>query len=180
MSWADNDRRDAYEAASAGQSIPVLLCFRWMTPHIYSSDATAAQQSLPDRWAGNWLLAAATPPGTSVVIGSPLPPEHAVAPRRAPVRSGSSGLLRPRRPGSRSAMPGTRPKRRQTRLGTKWESRALTWARYGSILLACASFHLRKHESVPVARLWMHSWGSRGRRFKSGRPDQNARPLSQQ
>jgi hypothetical protein len=24
----------------------------------------------------------------------------------------------------------------------------------------------------------MHSWGSRGRRFKSGRPDQNTRPLT--
>ena len=22
-----------------------------------------------------------------------------------------------------------------------------------------------------VAEMWMHSWGSRGRRFKSGRPD---------
>ena len=58
-----------------------------------------------------------------------------------------------------------------TPLGTNWESRALTWARYGSVLLACARLDLRKRRNSLVAPLGMHSWGSRGRRFKSGRPD---------
>ena len=31
--------------------------------------------------------------------------------------------------------------------------------------------HLRKYGHALVAGMWMHSWGSRGRRFKSGRPD---------
>ena len=31
--------------------------------------------------------------------------------------------------------------------------------------------HLRKHGNDLVAGLWILSWGSRGRRFKSGRPD---------
>ena len=60
-------------------------------------------------------------------------------------------------------------------LGTEWEPRALTMALCGSLLLACARLHLRKRRNSLMARLWMHSWGSRGRRFKSGRPDAGQR-----
>jgi len=35
-------------------------------------------------------------------------------------------------------------KQRRLWLGTKWESRALTAARYGSFLLTCALVHLRR------------------------------------
>ena len=44
--------------------------------------------------------------------------------------------------------------------------------------LACSPVrgpHLRKRRNSLVARLWMLSWGSRGRRFKSGRPDAGQR-----
>ena len=60
---------------------------------------------------------------------------------------------------------------RPTNKGMKWEPHALTTARYGSVLLLCVLPHLRRYEDVLVAGTWMHSWGSRGRRFKSGRPD---------
>jgi hypothetical protein len=56
-------------------------------------------------------------------------------------------------------------------LGTKWEQPALMMALCGSLLLACARLHLRKHRIVLVAGMWVLSGGSRGRRFKSGRPD---------
>jgi hypothetical protein len=62
-------------------------------------------------------------------------------------------------------------------LGTKWESLALSRALHGSVLLACARCHLREHGSSLVAGMGMLSWGSRGRRFKSGRPDAGQRPL---
>ena len=71
---------------------------------------------------------------------------------------------------------------RQRRLGTKWESPALVRALRGSILLTCARLHVRKREDDLAARIRMHGWGSRGRRFKSGRPDHclaGQRPLRQ-
>jgi len=57
------------------------------------------------------------------------------------------------------------------RLGTNWEPHALTAARYGFVLLPYALPHLRNYENVLVAGMWLHSWGSRGRRVKSGRPN---------
>ena len=60
---------------------------------------------------------------------------------------------------------------RQVWLGTKWESRALVSALCRSVLLTCARLHLQKHGDDLVAGIGMLSWGSRGRRFKSGRPD---------
>jgi hypothetical protein len=65
---------------------------------------------------------------------------------------------------------GPTPTRRR-RLGTKWESRALARALHSSIPLTCARVHLRKYEPDLVVAIGMHGWGSRGRRFKSGRPD---------
>jgi hypothetical protein len=53
----------------------------------------------------------------------------------------------------------------------KWESRALAGALCRSVLLTCARLHLQEHGHNLVAEMWMLSWGSRGRRFKSGRPD---------
>jgi hypothetical protein len=38
-------------------------------------------------------------------------------------------------------------------------------------LLTCALSDLPRRTSVEVVASGMHSWGSRGRRFKSGRPD---------
>ena len=69
---------------------------------------------------------------------------------------------------------------RKRRLGTKWESPALVRALRGSILLTCARLHVRKREDDLAARIWMHGWGSRGRGFKSRRPDagQKADPSS--
>src|SRR5579859_42489 len=85
---------------------------------------------------------------------------------------GGSGLLRPRRSGPRSAMPGTGHKQRQWRLGTKWESRVLVSARSAALVCSLVrGLQLRKQGSSLVATIGMHSWGSRGRRFKSGRPD---------
>jgi hypothetical protein len=57
------------------------------------------------------------------------------------------------------------------RVGTAWEPLALRTARSGSRLLTCASLHLRKRISMRVRVTCMHSWGSRGRGFKSRRPD---------
>jgi len=57
------------------------------------------------------------------------------------------------------------------RLGTKWESRALARALHSSIPLTCARVHLRKYGPDLVVAIGTHGWGSRGRRFKSGRPD---------
>jgi hypothetical protein len=57
------------------------------------------------------------------------------------------------------------------RLGTKWESRALARALHSSIPLTCARVHLWKYGPDPVVAIGMHGWGSRGGRFKSGRPD---------
>jgi hypothetical protein len=65
---------------------------------------------------------------------------------------------------------GPTPTRRR-RPGTKWESRALARALHSSIPLTCARVHLRKYEPDLVVAIGMHGWGSRGRRFKSGRPD---------
>ena len=56
-------------------------------------------------------------------------------------------------------------------LGTKWESRALVSALCRSVLLTCARPSPAETRSALVAGMWIHSWGSRGRRFKSGRPD---------
>jgi hypothetical protein len=56
-------------------------------------------------------------------------------------------------------------------LGTNWEPRALTDEFYGSRLLVCAGLHLRELENGLVAGIGMHAWGSRGRGFKSRRPD---------
>ena len=56
-------------------------------------------------------------------------------------------------------------------LGTKWESPALVTALYRSILLTCARCHLQEHGSAWWWGWGMHGWGSRGRRFKSGRLD---------
>ena len=60
-----------------------------------------------------------------------------------------------------------------TRLGpgTNWEPPALMMALRGSVLLTCARLHVLKYGSALVAGMWMLSWGSSGRRFKSGRPD---------
>jgi hypothetical protein len=53
----------------------------------------------------------------------------------------------------------------------RWERLLLGGAlnRFG--VLPCAPSNLRRWMSVEAAALRMHSWGSRGRRFKSGRPD---------
>ena len=55
--------------------------------------------------------------------------------------------------------------------GNEVESRALVSALCRSVLLTCAWLHLQEHGHDLVAGMWMHSWGSRGRRLKSGRPD---------
>jgi hypothetical protein len=78
----------------------------------------------------------------------------------------------PRRSGRSGAMPGTGPE----------SSRSSGWERSGNhgcsyvrpAALVCSlvrGLQLRKQGSALVAGMWMHSWGSRGRRFKSGRPD---------
>jgi hypothetical protein len=63
------------------------------------------------------------------------------------------------------------------RLGTKWELPALVTALCGSVLLTCARRDLRDRDSDLVVGIGMHGWGSRGRRFKSGRPDAAQSPL---
>ena len=57
------------------------------------------------------------------------------------------------------------------RLGTRWEPPALVTAPGGFVPLTCAPLHLQKHSGVLAAEKRVHAWGSRGRRFKSGRPD---------
>jgi hypothetical protein len=57
------------------------------------------------------------------------------------------------------------------RLGTKWEPRALARPVHSSIPLTCARVYLEKYGPNLVVGIRMHGWGSRGRRFKSGRPD---------
>jgi hypothetical protein len=67
----------------------------------------------------------------------------------------------------------------QRRAGVAWNengNHGRSCARSGA--LACSPVrgpHLRKRRNSLVARLWMLSWGSRGRRFKSGRPDAGQR-----
>jgi hypothetical protein len=56
-------------------------------------------------------------------------------------------------------------------LGTKWESPALATALYGSVPSPVHGRDLRNYDSDLVAGIGMRGWGSRGRRFKSGRPD---------
>lgn len=63
-------------------------------------------------------------------------------------------------------------KQRQWWLGTKWESRALVSALCRSGLLTCARVSPAETWKFLVAGMCLHAWGSRGRRFKSGRPDQ--------
>ena len=83
-----------------------------------------------------------------------------------------SGLPRARRSGPRSA---------HARYGAR-SSGSSAWEQSGnhgcssvrSAALVCSlvrGLQLRKHGSSLVAGIGMHSWGSRGRRFKSGRPD---------
>ena len=73
-----------------------------------------------------------------MVIGGPPPPGHAAAPltgaREKVVAQGSGA------PAGVEAAPCRHPdqKRRQWRLGTKWESRALASALCRSVLLTCA------------------------------------------
>jgi len=57
------------------------------------------------------------------------------------------------------------------RLGSRWEPPTLASALGSSVSLTCAALHLRKHGGDQVAKTQMHSWGSRGRGFKSRRPD---------
>ena len=59
----------------------------------------------------------------------------------------------------------------QRQLGTNWESPALVRALCGSIPLTSAWLHVRKRGVDLVAEMWIHGWGSRGRGFKSRRPD---------
>ena len=63
-------------------------------------------------------------------------------------------------------------KQRRLWLGTKWESRVLTAARYGSSLLTCARGPPAETRKCPGGGDVDAFLGSRGRRFKSGRPDQ--------
>src|SRR5690242_3115662 len=58
-------------------------------------------------------------------------------------------------------------------LGTDWEPVSLWQALHGSAVLAPAPCHLRKHLRALAGATRVHSWGSRGRGFKSRRPDQN-------
>jgi hypothetical protein len=53
----------------------------------------------------------------------------------------------------------------------KWERVLLTSALIRFAALACAPLDLRRRALVEATASSMHSWGSRGRRFKSGRPD---------
>jgi hypothetical protein len=53
----------------------------------------------------------------------------------------------------------------------KWERALLRKARDCSGLLMPATSELGKCGAVQVVASVLHSWGSRGRRFKSGRPD---------
>jgi hypothetical protein len=53
----------------------------------------------------------------------------------------------------------------------KWEHALLRIARDCSGLLMPATSELGKCGVVQVVASVLHSWGSRGRRFKSGRPD---------
>jgi hypothetical protein len=48
---------------------------------------------------------------------------------------------------------------RQRQLGTKWESPALAVVPERSLLLTCASLHLREHGDDLVRKMQMHSWG---------------------
>ena len=111
-------------------------------------------------------------PRISVVIGGTPPPEPAVHPDGCHREGGSSGLVHPRgvlQAAAPCQVPGQ--KQRQWWLGTKWEPRALASAHCRSVLRTYTRLHLRKYGNDLVAGMWVHSWGSRGRRFKSGRPD---------
>ena len=77
---------------------------------------------------------------------------------------------------------------RHARYRTRSSGGSGSWERSGnrgrsqvrSAALFCSlvrGLHLRKHENALVAGMGMHSWGSRGRRFKSGRPDAVHSPL---
>jgi len=84
----------------------------------------------------------------------------------------AEGSCAPAGPGSSSAMPGTGAR---SSGGGGWER----GGNHGRSRVRCAALfcspgrgvHLRKHGKALVAGMWMLSWGSRGRRFKSGRPD---------
>ena len=56
-------------------------------------------------------------------------------------------------------------------MGGKWERVLLTSALICFGVLGCGRLDLPRWLSTEVTASRMHSWGSRGRRFKSGRPD---------
>jgi len=149
-----------------------------MTPRIHSSDATTAQQSLPDRWAGNRAA------------GCRHSPRDISRDRRSPATRACRGTLTGAREkvvaqgscapaGLEAAAPCQVPG--QSGGSGGWE-RSGNHGRSSvrSAALFCSpvrGLQLRKHESAQVAGIGMHSWGSRRRRFKSGRPDQEVQVI---
>jgi hypothetical protein len=87
---------------------------------------------------------------------------------RLPITPG--GLMRPGAAVQRLAV---------IRVGPAWESLTLRTALPGSRLLTRAPLHLRERISTLVRLVCMHSWGSRGRGFKSRRPDTEVSPVDQ-
>jgi len=103
-----------------------------------SSDATATQQSIADCWAGDRDAGCRRSPSTSVVIGGPPPPGHALAPDWRQREGGSSRLQRPAGLEAAASCQVPDQKQRQWWLGTKWESWGLVSALCRSVLLTCA------------------------------------------
>jgi hypothetical protein len=103
-------------------------------------------------------------------------PAAAASVARAATRASSLEGATPRMTAAAIAGRGAGPTpARRRQLGTKGESRALAKAIRSSIPLTCAWVHLRKYGPDLVVAMGIHGWGSRGRRFKSGRPDAGQR-----
>src|SRR5262249_7296890 len=116
-----------------------------------------------DGWLGRWL-----PPLPRAISRNRQGPRHRS--RLWHQTDSSSGLLHPQvwKQQRHVRCPGQ--KQWQGWLGTKGGKRGVGRGALPSGLLTCARLYLRKHGHDLVAEMWMHSWGSRGRRFKSGRP----------
>ena len=108
---------------------------------------------------------------------------HAVPP--SPVSQATPGVARSSvRSMIRSYPNGLSPRESDThlllsqvraRVGMKWEPPALTAAFQGCDVLSCGRLDLGEHGDDQVQKGWVHSWGSRGRGFKSRRPDSYCR-----
>ena len=126
----------------------------------------------PGWWRGD--AAGLGQPGLLVLgpVGKAVPGDAWEAPvQRADVHGGRVTF------GLRAATPRRLEPLPLRRLGTNWEPPTLVTAPYRSVLLTCARHDQRNYDSDLVVGIGMHGWGSRGRRFKSGRPGATQSPL---